>query len=697
MRFDDPEAQPVWRIYTFLGLTILGLCVLVGAMIFRQVYEGRFWEEQMAQSSTRLVKIPPPRGLILDRNGVTLVGNRPSYNVALYLDEFGAGRSRAKLLRSVGKSIQELKDRMKMDVHVNDNVVAVHHRLRGPLPLTVWTDLSPAAMAAFQERSPWMKGVDLQIEPVRVYPFGTLASHVLGYVGKPVASAGRDSMYDAEGRRVFSQPSVIGKSGIEENFEEFLTGTPGSRVIRLSATGMKESEVVQGHAAPGNNVVLTLDQGIQSIVEEVFVGYRGACVVLDTRNGDILALASFPAFNPNQFIPAIKRSDWNTLISDLDKPLLNRAIQGTYHPGSTFKVVTALAGLESGLITAKSNLQCTGRFHLGPVEFKCWETGGHGDMRLREALTMSCNVYFYDLGRQLGGPPIWEMSAHFGLGDKTGIPLDHELRGLLPTEAWKRQRLPKEGRWSAGDSVNMSIGQGFLEVTPLQMAVVAAAIGNGGTVHKTRLVARIENPQGEMIKDYPTEVKNRLPVRPEHIELVREAMVNVVENGTGKRAAVPKIKVAAKTGSAQTPSRDPVTRQWVKKTMAWLISFAPEKDTRYALAIIAEGEESASGGKVVAPMAGKIYGRIFQLEQDRLTPKPPPAVAALPISEKIEGVEGEVAGEILGENQSDIVERVRKEQTPEEDEPDEEIEPMSRDASTARPPNAYPAERVVLP
>jgi len=546
---DNKEANPRLRIYLMMGMFVIGMGILLVAIAYRQLIEGNYWSAQMAQSSMRTVKLPAPRGKILDHNGVILVGNRPSYNVALYLDEFGISRSRKnKLIAAVKLSVDELRKRMKMSVNVDERVVRVHYDQRGPLPLTVWNDLSPAALAAFEERSPWMKGVDLQIEPVRVYPFGNLASHLLGYVGKPESNKQElENMYDSEGRRAFAQPTAIGKTGIEAMLEKELRGKPGERIIRLNAAGFKESEVKSEDPIPGRNVVLTIDQEIQNIVEESFTGYRGACVILDPRNGDVLAMASFPSYNPNTFIPAIKRVDWQNLIQDGQKPLINRAIQGSYHPGSTFKVIPALAGLESGIITPHTNIECGGRFHLGPIEFKCWQVGGHGDVRVKEAIQMSCNVFFYTLGRDLGGPPMWEMAKAFGLGQRTGIPLDHESRGLLPTEDWKRTNLPREmARWTAGDSVNMAIGQGFLEVTPLQMAVVVAGIANNGTVYKPRLVDRIETYEGDTVKTFNPEILNKIPVSIDHIQILKRGMLAVTEEegGTGRSARHPKIKIA---------------------------------------------------------------------------------------------------------------------------------------------------------
>jgi penicillin-binding protein 2 len=697
------ESRPLWRIYCLLGIVLVGIAVLGGAVAYRQLAEGEHWTAQMAKSSTRVVMRSAPRGNILDRNRVILVDNRPSYSVALFLEEFRTGRNAEKLVKVVHTNVQMLKDKMKIAVNVNDNVVRNHYRRRPFLPLTVWNDLSPAAMASFAERSPWGQGIDFQVEPVRVYPFGSLASHILGYVGKPEKSNEDDEEFDAFGRRAFSQPNVIGKAGIEAMMDESLRGKPGFREIRLDAAGLKiddaskKSDILRGQdkaglikdeirnipPIPGNSIILSIDQEIQAIVEEAFTGYRGACIILDPRNGDVLAMASVPNFDPNLFVPAIKRSDWKMLNEDPKKPLMNRSIQGSYSPGSTFKVVSALAGLESGIITTQSHIECPGRFFLGNIEFKCWELGGHGDMSLFDSITMSCNVFFYTLGSKIPPSQLWNMAEAFGLGQKTGVPLKPEESGILPTDEWKRKYRPRDGRWSTGDSVNMSIGQGQLNVTPLQMAVVAATMANGGTVYKPRLILREESPQGDLVKEFPVEERGKIPATPEHIQFVRKAMLNVVENGTGKHAGNPKVKIAAKTGSAQFSGVDPDTGEFGKQTRAWMISFMPYEEPRYSMAIIAEGGQS--GGSTAGPIVGAIYKKLLALEEARKNPGRPVATPAVPVTDKVEGFEGDVSGELMGtETEATPPADGNMNGEPVEEEPEPEPEP---------PPLSFPASK----
>ncbi len=679
MILNDTESQSVWRSYFFSLIIVGGLILILIALAYRQLSQGMYWNDQMAQSSIRSVKLPAPRGMILDRNQVVLVDNRPSYNAALYLYEFKTGRNPEKLLKAVHGSVEILKKRMKIPVNINDNTVRRHYEQRGPLPLTVWNDLSPAALAAFEERSPWMQGVDLQIEPVRFYPFGTLASHVLGYLGKPQTNPKDEEIdFDQAGHRAFSQPNMIGKSGIELSMERYLQGTPGLREIRFNAAGLKEAEIRNTSPLPGNNIILSIDQRIQKIVEETFAGYRGACVVLDPNNGDILAMASVPAYDPNLFIPRIKSSDWETLSKDSQQPLVNRAIYSDYSPGSSFKVIVALKALEENIISPSTTIECTGQFFLGggkPRE--CWEKSGHGNMNLREAITMSCNVYFYNLGQKLGGPNLWSMAEAFGLGQKTGIPLMGEYPGLvIPPDIQKHKN--RESSWTPGNSVSMAVGQGILQTTPLQMAVVAAAFANGGTVYRPRLILRVETPEGEITKNFSSTIYNHISASPQNIQLVREAMLNVVENGTGKRAAVEKIKIAGKTGTAQYG--DPV-----RETRAWMISFAPYEKPQYAIAIVAETSLEDAGGRTAAPFVSTIYKKLFRLGKEQKGPLHPPVpIAAIPVSEdEITGVEGEVSGKLLEDTNLSDKPLPKEESMIDEDE--EENKTSSR---------ALPAEKV---
>ncbi len=400
---------------------------------------------------------------------------------------------------------------------------------------------------------------------LRIYPCREMACHVIGYVGTST--------------NVSEMGATVGRTGVEASMDG---------VLRNSSS----------------QVILSIDKRIQTIVEQAMGHQRGACVVLDPRNGDVLAMSSWPAFDPNQFIPVLHASDWEHWVHDERTPLLNRAVRGEYAPGSVFKLITALAALEAGF-NHLTEITCEGRFKSQNLEFKCWEPQGHETLDLQEALTVSCNVYFYSIARTIGHGPIVKMAEAFGLGKPTGISLIGESSGLVPTEHWWMTH--RKARPIEADTLNVAIGQGPVLVTPLQMACMAAAYANQTTLYQPRLV--LSTRQGAEVKEYPSRAKGPIPGTLENVQFIRECMANVVKSGTGAPAQLAEIQVAGKTGSAQFSVRDG-KGNLVKDTRAWMISFAPFDSPRYAMALVIEGGES--GGATAAPIAGKIYEKLFQ-------------------------------------------------------------------------------------
>jgi len=630
-----------WRIWLIAASMLIGIMILGGSLWTTQILRGSTYETDLRRQSYLRVRLPGARGRIVDRNGIPLVDNRPSYNIALFMDDLGIKQRHKELLPKVQQQVDHLKQTMNIDVRVRDTAVKVHYEKRRPLPLTVWQDLTPATLAAFSERGPWNQGVKLIVEPVRQYTFGSLAAHILGHVGKPETSDQQDI-----GDYNYYQVDLIGKSGIEKDYDEFLRGQPGTVAQQLDARRNKISEFISKPARSGDNVVLSIDHEVQMILENAFqgAGYNGAVVVVDPRNGDILGLLSWPEFDPNWFVPSITRDRWSALQTNPNQPLQNRAIQSTYSPGSTFKVPIALAALEKGVITPETRFTCPGYFSLGNITFKCWDTSGHGVMDVRNAIRMSCNVFFYNVGNRFGPQASSQAMRDFGFGVKTGINLENENPGLVPTDEWqKRVTRGLQSKMSHGEAVNMAIGQGALNVTPIQMAMLYAAVANGGTLYKPRLVTRIEDVHGNLVKDFPSEVHLQLPVSKEHLRIVQEGMIAVVADGTGKRAQVPGVRVAGKTGSAQFKGIDRNTGVVVKRTRTWFDSFAPAEAPRYAMVIMAEGGES--GGGTCAPVAAKIYEELFKLEKRREAGKAPQVVPAGAVAPS--EIPGEIGGEFI--------------------------------------------------
>ncbi|MGA1130066.1 MAG: penicillin-binding protein 2, partial [Chthoniobacterales bacterium] len=449
------------------------------------------------------------------------------------------------------------------------------------------------------------------VRPVRRYVYGALASHLLGYVGAP-------EQIDREEAAKFNyyQPDTEGKSQIESSFNDELKGTAGARIMQRNAKGKIEREVRSDPPKQGHNVVLTIDARIQYIAENALraVG-RGAVVVVDPNNGDILAMASVPSFDPNAFIPSISSADWGALTGDATNPLLNRAL-GAYAPGSTFKIPTALAGLRAGLEEKRFN--CSGGVQFGDKFMQCWiasKNGAHGTLNVESAICVSCNAFFYQYGNAAGIDQITDVGTMLGLGQKSGLPLSGEAAGILPGPAWLQANYPRE-RWSRGQTANVSIGQGFVLATPLQMAMVAASVANWGTSFYPRLVEKIVAQDGTVVRQEPVEVRSNLlenGLTADKLGHVRQGMWDVVNRagGTAAAARMKNYEVAGKTGTAQ------FWRGGVKDNHTWFIAFAPYNKPRYAVSVLVQGAQS--GGGVAAPIAAKILADIFKMEEGTAT------------------------------------------------------------------------------
>src|SRR5881398_3354017 len=628
----------------FVGLLmILGMAALGLRLWWIQVAHGAEWTAQIRGSSQATVRIPSVRGEIKDHNGLTLVQNRASYEVDFYLPEMVKGyRERfgppplaehRAIISGMPKDVKE-PDIIKI---VNDGIVPRlndldlardynagqlqrHYRNDTEVPYSYIKDIDFPTMAKFSEHDVGLPGVDIAIKPVRSYVYGALASHILGYVGAP------DDTNQEEARKfTFYQGDVEGKSNIERSMDEYLRGKPGIRYLRRNAKGTIDGVLKEDPPKQGANVFLTLDARIQAIAEEALraVG-RGAAVVVDPNNGNVLAMASVPSFDPNTFIPSIKAKDWKALQKDEADPLVNRAIS-TFPPGSTFKIVTSLAGLRRKLSTARFN--CSGGVTYGEHYFHCWiaEKGGaHGTLGLTDAIKVSCDSFFYQFGNAAGIDAIDQTGNALGLGKETGIHLTGEQPGIMPGPEWMAIHYPRE-RWSQAYTANVSIGQGYVLASPLQMAMAYATVANGGVSYYPRLVSKVLNQDGSIAIDengkpvVPAEPKIDSDLRqdfsPDQIELVRRGLWKVVneDGGTGGRARLKGVEVAGKTGTAQAMLNGK------KDTIAWFCCFAPFDHPQYVVVAMVQGGEH--GGSVAGPIATRILERTFGMDKGRFEPK----------------------------------------------------------------------------
>ncbi|MDZ4199044.1 MAG: penicillin-binding protein 2, partial [Kiritimatiellia bacterium] len=574
---------------------------LLAAVLWRvQIVQGRRFEKDFTKQSVRRVRLPAIRGRLLDRNGRLLAENRPSFDLVLYLEEIRRVTRRGRTADVVEKMVDDLALKLEIPRRLTREEIEVHIRRRLPLPLTAWADLDEKAVARWAELATGIPGVDLVTSSRRYYPEGALAAHVLGYVGRAEI---QEPEQEPEERFHYYLPDQTGRLGIELQYDRELSGEAGGRMVQVDVSGFRHEDLGGRDPVAGLDLMLSLDIDAQRAAEEALGDVSGAAVVIDPRNGEVLALASSPRFDPNAFIPAISTVQWKELLEDDRQPLFHRAMSSAHAPGSTFKAVTALAALQAGVVHPGTVISCGGSFPVGRSVFRCWERAGHGSLRLREAIKYSCNIYFYRAALLCGIEPIARAARELGLGSRTGIDLGGETTGLVPDDAWKRSRMG-DG-WRDGDSCNVSIGQGALQVSPLQLAALMAALADGGTWRTPHFLLGTRRPGEERFERLPPGPARAIGFSASHIALVREGMRDVVmaSDGTGRRSAVPGFSVAGKTGTAEYGRREDRLRR------AWMMAFAPFEEPRFAVIVMVD--EGVSGGITAAPLVSRILSALL--------------------------------------------------------------------------------------
>ena len=661
-----PSATLDFRILSVAALILLALLVIGVRLWWVQVRLYTHYKGKIQGSSEVTVRVPSVRGDIRDRNGVVLVTNRQSYEVDFYLPELVSGYRKQygvppmvdylrkgadgmlretreeDIVQIVDQTIVPRLEQLKVAEPYNSQRLRTHYRNNTLVPFIYREDLDFSTLSKFAEKDLGLPGVQVNIRPVRKYVYNALAAQILGYVGAPNDINKLPDIKDFN----FYQPDVQGRTNIEYFLDDELRGKPGRRILKKDAKNHIDGEKELIQPTPGANVYLTIDARIQYIVERTLrsVG-RAACVVVDPNNGQILAMASVPSYDPNKFIPSISARDW-AAIKDADAdPLTNRAISA-FAPGSSYKVAVSLAGLTRGL--AKAQFTCTGGVTYGNTYMKCWiadKGGSHGTQTLTEAIKNSCNAYFYQYGNAAGIEAIDKVGSTLGLGQTSGVELSGEDPGLLPSPEWLR--VTRNEKWSQGQTANTSIGQGYVLASPLQMAMVAATVANGGTVYRPSLIYKVQEADGTAIRK-PEKIRGDLKkdnnLSKEDIELVRRGMWRVVNDpgGTGSRAKIPGIVVAGKTGTAQ------FWRDGQKDNHTWFIAFAPYDNPKIALAVLVQGAKA--GGQVPAPIAAKLIEEILALDKGYDPGLKPldPAVGNFKFVETIDFKDSNLPAELTG-------------------------------------------------
>lgn len=601
------------------GLCALFFLVLLGRLYVLQIARGDEFAAKSQENFVKELRVPASRGMILDRMGRPLVDERPSYDVFLT----------PAFCKNCEETIGVLAANLGLDSdtvqHVRDQVKRARGLVRFrafPVKIDVpRNDLDKLNSVAID-----LQGVDILPTPHRNYRYGMLASHVLGYMNE-IRPDELDAQPD-DGPH-YEQGDYIGRTGIERQYEKELRGKDGIERVVVDARGNRidakedliKDELRLVPAVPGHNLVLSIDERLQEAAEKAFPGKAGVVVALDVNTGDVLALVSRPGFDPNKMSGRISREELRALSEDVFRPLRERATQDHYNPGSTFKIVTGLAGLETGALREGGSIFCNGGYTLGRRRWRCDKETGHGTLDLTHAIAYSCDTFFYALADRMGIDPIAKMARDLGLGAPTGLDLGYEEPGVVPSKEWHDKHTP--GGYQKGFALNTAIGQGDNLVTPMQLAVLYASIANGGTVYKPHLLRRVEDAEGHVLREVQPEVQRKLPVKPEHIQAIIAGLKAVVNEpgGTGYGARLRDVPytVAGKTGTAQvvamgaTRTKESDLDFW-RKSNSWFASFAPADKPEIAVVVL--NEHGGFGASAAAPTAMQVLKSYFELKAE---------------------------------------------------------------------------------
>ncbi|HTA76777.1 MAG TPA: penicillin-binding protein 2 [bacterium] len=558
-------------------------------LFYLQILNYPYYRGLSDNNSLRLITARAPRGIITDRNGEILATNEPSYSLYVVPADLKANtNSLVRLSQILDEPLSSL-----------ELMVESRKKRRRFEPIRLQTHLDEKMIAEIEENRVRLPGVYVQQEPERFYPHGELASHILGYIGE-ISEEDLTRLRE----NGYSVGAVVGKNGIERVYDQVLRGEDGGVQIEVDASGIQRRTLAYKKPIQGQTLQLSIDWKIQELAEKLMGDQIGSVVVTNPQTGEILALVSHPNFDPNEFVSGISFKDWNKLLKDKNHPLEDRAIQGQYPPGSIFKLVTTLGALEDGVIDFNKVFLCKGIFWFKTWPYRCWRTSGHGWVNLERAIIESCDIFFYQLGLLVKIDKIYSVAKEMGLGSKTQVDLDHELSGLVPNPQWKEatQHQP----WFPGNTIQMSIGQGYLLTTPLQMLDVTAGLAMNGKIFKPHLLYRIvDQNTGRTVFEKQPEVLHESNVDKKYLDFIKATMEKVInsEFGTGKKARIRGVRVAGKTGTSENPHGD---------NHAWFTAFAPAEDPKVAIIVMVEN--GGEGGIVSAPIAKRVMEQTLGLD-----------------------------------------------------------------------------------
>jgi len=588
MHPNSPEAVHK-RLPLLLAFIILFAVVLFFRLWYLQVARGAYYQELAENNRIRPVKLRPPRGIIYDRKGRPMVENELTFDISIVPED----------APDLDETVQKLAPLLDMRTEAIQRLIDEMEPVRGKYePVKIREEAPWSEVAMVEARQEDLPGVIVEPEHRRHYPYGGMASHQFGYIGKVTQTQKKADQADTG--------LLVGQSGLEKTYDKLLRGVAGRHMLQVNAAGRKVKDLGIDEPKLGTDLFLTLDLDVQRAAEEGLGERNGAVVAMDPNNGEVIALVSHPTYDPNLFPRGISPRDWVRLSNDPSHPLYNRAVQSVYPPGSTFKVVVSIAGLETGIIDPDDQVTCKGFLMSGRRPFRCWKKGGHGTLSFHRGLVESCDVYFYTMGDRIGFDRVAEYARNLGMGEITGIPIADEKKGLVPTAAWKREKVREP--WYPADNFMNAIGQGFMLVSPIQNCQLMSAVANGGTFYRPQLLKRSRNRETGAEKVYPPVKSRTFTMKPEVLDLVRKALVGVTTEpgGTAHGAATKLWTVAGKTGTAQVIAQKVPGQKLSEETQdhAWFIAYAPAEQPRIAVAVVVE--HGGHGGAAAAPVARKV-------------------------------------------------------------------------------------------
>lgn len=597
-------------LYSFVVI-IFFFAVIITRLWFLQVQQGDYYNQLADSNRVRSIEIAAPRGNIYDRTGREIVTNRPSFNVVWIRENNKINDEWLKRLTGL----------LRQDTATLLEKIRKMAGEPGHIPVRLAEDIDWETVARIENNRMHLPEIKIEVVPLRIYHFGNLASHLIGYMGEI-----NKAELDKADKTFYKGGNLIGKMGLERLREPDLRGEKGYDNMEVNALGFEQQNLKDVEPLPGRDLHLTLDVELQKIAEEEMASKNraGAVVAMEANTGRLLVAASAPELQLEEFVGGISQKAWQGMLDNPLHPLVNKLVQGQYPPASTYKLVTAFAGLSEGIVTPDTTLFCPGHYQFGNRTYRCWKKGGHGSISFKRAVAESCDVYFYQVGQKLGVDRLARYARMFGLGEKTGVEIEHEKPGLIPTTEWKRKRY--NTKWHEGETLSIAIGQGYDLATPLQIALMTSVIANGGTLYKPTVVEQVIDPDGKITSSFKPEVLSRLSGQGRNLKLVREGMVEAVNSrrGTGREAQVDTqhgIIVGGKTGTGQVVrlaqyihlKEEDIPYKY--RDHAWFTCFAPASNPEIVVTVLVE--HGLHGGSAAAPIAAKILNRYFEDKSKR--------------------------------------------------------------------------------